>query len=103
MGDQAIVNVSNISNEATDEEIKEYLSLVGPVKSYHPNKNGCKLSARVCYYDLETAMMAVNFLGETDFRGRELKINLIDCDRNNRAIRQPIDEQIHDEIVRLVP
>jgi len=37
--------------------------LVGPVKSYHPNKNGCKLSARVCYYDLETAMMAVNFLG----------------------------------------
>ena len=60
---QAIVNVSNISNEATEEEIKEYLSLVGPVKSYHPIKNGCKLSARVCYYDLETAMMAVNFLG----------------------------------------
>jgi hypothetical protein len=47
-------------------------------------------------------MMAVNFLGETDFRGRELKINLIDCDRN-KSNRQTLDEQIFDEIVRLPP
>lgn len=26
------VNVSNIPNEASDEETKEYLSIVGPIK-----------------------------------------------------------------------
>lgn len=31
---QSTVIVSNISNEATDDEIREYLSLVGPVRSY---------------------------------------------------------------------
>ncbi len=45
------VTVSNISNEANEEDIKEYLSLVGPVKSCALNKNGCKLSAKVCYHD----------------------------------------------------
>lgn len=57
------VNVSNIPNEAADDETREYLSIVGPIKSYVPSRNGCKSSARVGYYDLETAMMAVNYLG----------------------------------------
>lgn len=67
---QTFVNVSNIWNEAPEAEIREYLSLVGPVKTLTLNKNGCKLSAKVSYYDMETALMAVNFLGETDFKGR---------------------------------
>ena len=32
------VNVTNIANDGTDEEIKEFLSLVGPIKSFVPSR-----------------------------------------------------------------
>ncbi|MBS1889896.1 MAG: hypothetical protein JST59_01265 [Actinobacteria bacterium] len=53
------------------------------------------------YYDIETAQMAVNFLGETDFRGRELRINFKDSDRSNRVAKQSADEQIYEDLERL--
>ena len=32
------VNVSNIANDGTDDEIKQFLSLVGPIKSFIPSR-----------------------------------------------------------------
>ena len=45
---------------------------------------GYKVMAKVTYYDMETALMAINLLGGTNFKARDLKINATNFEDRRR-------------------
>lgn len=63
------MSVSNIQTNATESEIKELLSCVGPILYYKEDRGvgSVKLSAQVEYADEQTAKAAVRHLNGYKF------------------------------------
>jgi RNA recognition motif-containing protein len=68
------VTIRNLPNEVTKDEILEYLSVAGSIKSSRFAKEEERYSATVVYHDPESAELCKKFMGDHYYKGRVLTI-----------------------------
>jgi len=89
---QRSVFVGNIPYEATEEELKELFSQVGPVAGFRlvfDRENGKPKGYGFCeFLDQETALSALRNLNQFEFHGRNLRVDTAAGDRSKEELRQ---------------
>uniref|UniRef100_A0A915J874 RRM domain-containing protein n=1 Tax=Romanomermis culicivorax TaxID=13658 RepID=A0A915J874_ROMCU len=89
---QRSVFVGNIPYEATEDELKQLFSQVGPVVGFRlvvDRETGKPKGYGFCEFaDQETAMSALRNLNQFEFHGRSLRVDTAAGDRSKEELRQ---------------